>query len=105
MCNIIKWTRVVLNEFWSCSSSQHGCFNIVDIGGGFPGDSKGYGGPGMPTSQELAATIRKGISHFMIILDRLEASVYFIAKPGRFFASACTTIAKVGSNPFVRLIG
>jgi len=67
--------------------------SIVDIGGGFPGDSGGYGGPGMPTFQELAATIRKGISHFMMRLDRPEGSVRFIAEPGRFFVSACTTIA------------
>jgi ornithine decarboxylase len=37
---------------------------MVDIGGGFPGDKGGYGGPDMPTFQELALTVREAIDEF-----------------------------------------
>lgn len=69
--------------------------SVIDIGGGFPGDSGGYGGPDMPTFQELAATIRIGINKFCEggwttrTLDDFE----FIAEPGRYFVSGSTTIA------------
>ena len=66
---------------------------IVDIGGGFPGDTGGYGGPGMPTFSELAATVREGIARFGIDLGRPLSSVRFIAEPGRYFVSASTSIA------------
>jgi ornithine decarboxylase len=66
--------------------------NIIDIGGGFPGDSGGYGGPGMPTFQDLAAAIRRGIDHFAETLDRPISDIRFIAEPGRYFVSASTAI-------------
>lgn len=67
--------------------------SIVDIGGGFPGDSGGYGGPGMPTFQELSSAIRSGIAQFFVDFSRPADSVRFIAEPGRYFASAATTVA------------
>lgn len=66
--------------------------HIVDIGGGFPGDTSGYGGAGMPTFQDLAATIRKSIVDFSKRLNRSLDSFRFIAEPGRYFVSASTTI-------------
>jgi ornithine decarboxylase len=66
--------------------------HIVDIGGGFPGDSGGYGGAGMPSFQELAAAIRKGIATFCEELRRPMESLRFIAEPGRYFVSASTVI-------------
>lgn len=67
--------------------------DMIDIGGGFPGDSGGYGGPGMPTFQDLAAAIRKGISVFAEGFSRPMSSVRIIAEPGRYFVSASTTVA------------
>jgi len=65
---------------------------IVDIGGGFPGD-KGdcYGGPDMPTFQDLAKVIRESIKDFRTKVDNRK--VRFIAEPGRYFASAATSVA------------
>lgn len=83
--------------------------HMVDIGGGFPGDSSGYGGPGMPTFQDLAASIRAGIESFSDGFLRSMDTVRFIAEPGRYFVSAATTIAtqvysrKGGSNPYQAL--
>ena len=70
-------------------------FSVIDIGGGFPGDCGGYGGPNMPTFQELAATIRVGINKFCEggWTSRSLADFQFIAEPGRYFVSASTTIA------------
>jgi ornithine decarboxylase len=65
---------------------------VIDIGGGFPGDSGGYGGPNMPTFQDLAAAVRAGIKNFSIGLKRPISDIRFIAEPGRFFASACTSV-------------
>jgi ornithine decarboxylase len=62
--------------------------SVVDIGGGFPGDSSGYGGDGMPSFQALAQAIRNGIASF----KRAGESVRFIAEPGRYFVSASTAI-------------
>ncbi|GIQ90154.1 hypothetical protein KIPB_012838, partial [Kipferlia bialata] len=42
---------------------------LVDIGGGFPGDMSGYGGPGMPTFQEIAAQVRESVDSFCEALD------------------------------------
>lgn len=63
---------------------------VVDIGGGFPGDAGGYGGPGMPTFQILAATIRSGIADLEARLP--SHRIRFIAEPGRYFVSACTSV-------------
>lgn len=65
---------------------------VVDIGGGFPGGD-GYGGEGMPTFQDLAATIRSSIDEFLKTLNRPASEIRFIAEPGRYFASASTTIS------------
>ena len=69
---------------------------IVDIGGGFPGDTGGYGGDGMPNFQDLARGIRSGIDAMEKNLaseGRSLSSVRFIAEPGRYFVSASTAIA------------
>jgi ornithine decarboxylase len=66
--------------------------NIIDIGGGFPGDSGGYGGPGMPSFQDLALAIRRGIDAFALNLGRPISEIRFIAEPGRYFVSASTVI-------------
>lgn len=67
--------------------------HIVDIGGGFPGDNGGYGGPGLPTFLEIASVVRESITDFCTILSRPMDSFRFIAEPGRYFVSASTTIA------------
>ena len=82
---------------------------MVDLGGGFPGDTGGYGGPGMPTFQNLAADIRAGIEMFADGFTRPMESVRFVAEPGRYFVSAATTIVtqvysrKGGRNPYQAL--
>lgn len=66
---------------------------VVDIGGGFPGDETIYGANRLPGFSELATSIRSGISSFLQGLPHRDASeIRFIAEPGRFFVSACTTI-------------
>lgn len=67
--------------------------SIIDIGGGFPGDTGGYGGPGLPTFQEIATVVRKSIIGFCTEINRSQSSVRFIAEPGRYFVSASTAIA------------
>lgn len=62
---------------------------VVDIGGGFPGDTGGYGGSGMPTFQDLAHAIRTGISAFNA---QFAYPIRYIAEPGRYFVSASTAI-------------
>ena len=64
---------------------------MVDIGGGFPGDKGGYGGPGMPTFQQIAKVVRTSIDDFRCRFP--ERNLRFIAEPGRYFASASTTVA------------
>jgi len=82
---------------------------IVDLGGGFPGDTGGYGGPGMPTFQQLATAIREGIVDFMKVDKRSSDKVRFIAEPGRYFVSASTVIStkiysrKGGNNKYQAL--
>ena len=56
--------------------------NVLDIGGGFPGDDM-YGSD-LPDFQALAKTIRQGLMNF-------PSSVRIIAEPGRFFTSAATS--------------
>lgn len=63
---------------------------VIDIGGGFPGDSTIYGQNRLPDFPELAASIREGIKTFKESTGRQD--VRFIAEPGRFFVSACTSI-------------
>jgi len=83
--------------------------HIVDIGGGFPGDNGGYGGPGMPTFQDLAAAIRSSIDAFLVNLGRPASEIRFIAEPGRYFVSASTVIStkvyarKGGKNKYQAL--
>ena len=64
---------------------------IIDLGGGFPGDAGGYGGPGMPTFQALAAAIRTGIQKFDAANGK--RTIRYIAEPGRYFVSASTCVA------------
>ncbi|RYG69259.1 type III PLP-dependent enzyme [archaeon] len=83
--------------------------HIVDLGGGFPGDTGGYGGPGMPTFQDIARAIRKGIDSFLAGYPHAKESLRFIAEPGRYFVSASTTIVtkvysrKGGQNKYQAL--
>jgi diaminopimelate decarboxylase len=65
---------------------------IVDIGGGFPGNSKGYGGKNSPTFEDIASTIRLGIHDFRRRFAN-DHNIKFIAEPGRFFVSDAVTIA------------
>lgn len=82
--------------------------HIVDIGGGFPGDSMNLLG-NLPTFPELAPAIRDAIVNFKASFDHLPENMRFIAEPGRFFVSASTTIAtkvysrKGGHNNFQAL--
>lgn len=82
--------------------------HIVDIGGGFPGDSLNLLG-NLPSFQQLASAIRDSIEHFKSSFDSLPENMRFIAEPGRFFVSASTTIAtkvyarKGGSNNYQAL--
>ena len=66
--------------------------HIVDLGGGFPGDTGGYGGDGMPTFQDIAAAVRAGVDDFCFKLGRTQDTIRFIAEPGRYFVSASTVI-------------
>jgi len=80
--------------------------NLVDLGGGFPGDTSGYGGEGMPTFQELAEVIRNSINDFVAAVPQ---TIRFIAEPGRYFVSASTAITtkiysrKGGNNDYQAL--
>lgn len=65
---------------------------IVDIGGGFPGNSTGYGGKNSPTFQDIASTLRLGIHDFRKRFANDE-NIKFIAEPGRFFVSDAVTVA------------
>ena len=65
---------------------------IVDIGGGFPGNSTGYGGKNMPSFQEIASTVRLGIHEFRKKFEN-DPSIQFIAEPGRFFVADAVTVA------------
>lgn len=91
-----------LSVFRSAEALGMPPMTVVDLGGGFPGDTGGYGGPGMPSFQDLARTIRSGIAAFQGSLKCSDASnngsvnphpVRFIAEPGRYFVSACTVVA------------
>jgi len=75
---------------------------IVNIGGGFPGNSIGYGGKNRPTFQEIANIIRIEIREFHKKFPN-NADIKFIAEPGRFFAENSTIIvtkvyARKGEN-------
>jgi ornithine decarboxylase len=65
---------------------------IIDIGGGFPGNSTVYSGKNMPTFQDIANTLRIGIHDFRKRFGD-ESSIQFIAEPGRFFVSDAVTVA------------
>lgn len=65
--------------------------HLIDIGGGFPGDTGGYGGPGMPTFQDLARAVREGLELFQKDFHRPLSGFRVIAEPGRYFVSASTT--------------
>lgn len=86
----LKHARIVFEEGTKRGMAP---MHIVDIGGGFPGDNGGYGGPGMPTFQDLASTIRNSIASFLEHLGRPASEIRFIAEPGRYFVSASTIIS------------
>jgi len=68
--------------------------HLVDIGGGFPGDAAGHHTcDGMPSFQQLASTIRRSIDEFRVAVGDVHNRLRFIAEPGRYFVSACTTVA------------
>ena len=58
-------------------------FNLVDIGGGFPG----YDKEGVVTFEEIAEQINKGIDDFFT-----EEGIEFIAEPGRYFVCSSHTL-------------
>ena len=58
-------------------------FNLVDIGGGFPG----YDKEGVVTFEEIAEQINKGIDDFFP-----EEGIEFIAEPGRYFVCSSHTL-------------
>lgn len=64
---------------------------VVDMGGGFPGDNSKYTGD--VCFSDIARVIRSSILTFCADQGRSVDSVRFIAEPGRYFVSACTTIA------------
>jgi len=66
--------------------------HILDLGGGFPGDTGGYGGPGMPSFQQLAAAIREGLQTYFFEDEKYASTVKVIAEPGRYMVSASTVI-------------
>jgi ornithine decarboxylase len=76
---------------------------IIDIGGGFPGNSTGYGTKNSPTFQEIASIIRLGIYDFRKRFTN-NPNIQFIAEPGRFFVADAVTVAthiyaRKGDNP------
>jgi ornithine decarboxylase len=76
---------------------------IVDIGGGFPGNSTGYTGKNSPTFLEIASILRIEIHEFRKRFIN-NKNIQFIAEPGRFFVENSTTIAtniysRKGENP------
>lgn len=92
--------------------------SVIDIGGGFPGDEGGYGGPNMPTFHDLAVAINNGIDNILAYEQEefkkegktdLTSKIRFIAEPGRYFVSASTVVAtkvysrKGGNNNFQAL--
>lgn len=52
---------------------------IVDIGGGFPGNSPGYGGKNSPSFQDIARTLSVGIHDFRKRFTN-EQNIQFIAE-------------------------
>jgi ornithine decarboxylase len=65
---------------------------IIDIGGGFPGNSTRYFGKNSPTFEDIASTLRLGIHEFRKRFAN-DPDIKFIAEPGRFFVSDAVTIA------------
>eukprot|EP00349_Pseudokeronopsis_sp_Brazil_P003517 CAMPEP_0202972012 /NCGR_PEP_ID=MMETSP1396-20130829/32578_1 /ASSEMBLY_ACC=CAM_ASM_000872 /TAXON_ID= /ORGANISM="Pseudokeronopsis sp., Strain Brazil" /LENGTH=475 /DNA_ID=CAMNT_0049701985 /DNA_START=88 /DNA_END=1512 /DNA_ORIENTATION=+ len=85
----IEHARIVFEEGYRLGFTG---MHIVDIGGGFPGDSMNLLG-NLPTFPEIAAAIRDAIETFKNSFENLPDNMRFIAEPGRFFVSASTTIA------------
>lgn len=72
--------------------------NIIDIGGGFPGESSTPGnsasnGHDCPNFHDIARVVRSSIVQFCEKLGRGMNTVRFIAEPGRYFVATSTTIA------------
>lgn len=67
---------------------------MVDIGGGFPGDNLGTYRKDAPTFPMIAETVRNAIEQFKTSIDMVRPrALRFIAEPGRYFVSRSTTIA------------
>lgn len=86
----LKHTRFVFDAAESIGLKP---LTVIDIGGGFPGETGGYGGPNMPTFQDLAAAVRRGLDDFAKNFNRSMSELTIIAEPGRFFVSASTSVA------------
>lgn len=72
--------------------------HIVDIGGGFPGEShlsaqSASNGYNCPSFHDIARVVRTSIASFCTGLNRPMDSFHFIAEPGRYFVATATTIA------------
>lgn len=59
-------------------------FRLLDIGGGFPGDSPGLGSSDLPAFPDITKTLREALDEEF----PTDCGVELIAEPGRFFASA-----------------
>ena len=67
---------------------------MVDIGGGFPGDNLGTYRKDAPTFPMIAQTVRTAIEQFKTSIDmERPRELRFVAEPGRYFVSRSTTIA------------
>jgi ornithine decarboxylase len=67
---------------------------MVDIGGGFPGDNVGTYRKDAPTFPMIAQTVRNAIEQFKTSINQERPrELRFIAEPGRYFVSRSTTIA------------
>jgi len=67
--------------------------NLLDIGGGFPGDNLGSYREDAPTFPKIAKTVRAAISNFESKFKDETRQFRYIAEPGRYFVSRSTTIA------------
>ena len=68
--------------------------NLVDIGGGFPGDNQGTYREDAPTFPKIAVTVRQAIKDFASRVNTDGSrKLRYIAEPGRYFVSRSTTIA------------
>jgi ornithine decarboxylase len=104
--NVNAYTKSLINAadiFKIATNIGMPPMKIVDIGGGFPGNSMRYYGKNSPSFEDIASTLRLGICDFRKKFPN-DHNIQFIAEPGRFFVSDAVTIAtniyaRKGDNP------